>query len=439
MSKGLFGLFEKRWKFQKAALSESAEELRNPVRGWYQIYSFQVEEPFAEEKLLGCVGGADVLALVFLDIGAYRDRDLDPQALSNIRAILKYFAERPMDMILRIAYDHLGKAQEREPFFFQQVLGHLDQLGPVLSEFAGHIFVYQGALVGNWGEMHTSRFLSTDNLEQISSALVGFLGQQSFLAVRRPMYWRALHPMYCQSREYSGTRMGLFDDAIFGSATHLGTFGVKPEVEMGWDDPWLPEEEIAFEEKLCQYVPQGGEVVYAQETAGSLTFQETVECLRRMRLTYLNRVHDERLLNRWKEMPSRGNGPWAGVSAYDYIGRHLGYRFVVKSVSVKFEKMEDIACKWEISIENTGFARCYQEAEVWLEWTDSGGRVCTKEVEIKLDRIQPGETGVGACVTLPAESSVYLYARRKKDEMPLYFANETNGKRGVLMGRLTQS
>lgn len=438
MSKGIFGLFEKRWKFQKAALAESAEELHNPARGWYQLHSFQAEETISREDLRWRINEADTLVLVMIDIGAYKDCNMDEQGLSNIRMILDFFADRQLDIILRITYDHLGRAQEREPFFFMQVTEHLAQLGPLLEQYAEHIFVYQGALVGNWGEMHTSRFLATDKLVRLSSMLTGFLGEKSFLAVRRPMYWRALHPMVCRSRDYSATRMGLFDDAIFGSATHLGTFGVKPEAEMGWDDPWLTEEEISFEEKLCQYVPQGGEVVYEEGVAENCSLQDTVERLRRMHVSYLNSGHDERLLKLWKNTSWKGAGPWMGVSGYDYIGRHLGYRFVVKSVSVTFEKMEEVACRWEISIENTGFARCYQEMVVWLEWTDKDGRVCTSEVDLKLNHILPGETKAGTCVTIPAEGNVYLYAKRKKDERSIYFANGTAGKKGVLLGRLSQ-
>ena len=55
--------------------------------------------------------------------------------------------------------------------------------------------------------------------------------------------------------------MGLFDDGILGSETDLGTFGVEPGSEAGWGSPWSTEDELIFEEQLCRYVPQGGEVL----------------------------------------------------------------------------------------------------------------------------------------------------------------------------------
>ncbi len=422
----------KKWKFQKASLAESREDLRNPARGWYQIHTFQAQERFSGKDLEWCLNREDTLALILINIGAYRDRPLDDEG------ILKFFRDWQLDMVLRIAYDHEGKAQEREPFFFRQVTEHLEQLGPLLSKYAESIYVYQGMLVGNWGEMHTSRFLATDKLSRLYSLLNGYLGEESFLAVRRPMYWRALHTSVCGSGNYSETRMGLFDDAIFGSDTHMGTFGVKPEAEMGWDDPWAVEDELNFEEKLCRYVPQGGEVVYKKEEAENRSLPDTVERLRRMQVSYLNRVHDGKLLEKWKHIIWQEDPFWLGVNGYDYIGRHLGYRFCVRNVSANFSKVKEDACLWEIAIENTGFARCYHELELWVEWTDEKGRVCRGEVGLQLHHILPGETKVGACTTVPSMGNIYLYARRKKDGVPIYFANVTEGKRGVLLGRLDQ-
>ncbi len=432
------GLFRDRWKFQRASLMESAAELCNPARGWYQIYNFQAQEKPALEELEWCLHPEDTLAFVMIDIGEYRERPLDEAALSHIRGILRFFADRQRDMILRIAYDHEGRAQEREPFFFTQVTEHLSQLCPLLEEYGPQIFVCQGMLVGNWGEMHTSRFLATDKLARMASLLNGAVGETSFLAVRRPMYWRALHPEACRKRDFTATRMGLFDDAIFGSDTHLGTFGVRPEAEMGWDDPWTAEEEFAFEEKLCQYVPQGGEVLYQEGAAEKRSLAETVARLRRMHISYLNRAHDERLLAIWKGMVWKESGPWSGVNGYDYIGRHLGYRFCVRNVTVEFEKGDGVTCHWEVSIENTGFARCYQRICTWIEWIDETGRTCRSDLSLDLSSILPGETLSGSCTSRPAIGQVYLYAGRKRDGAALCFANETEGRRGVLLGRLDQ-
>lgn len=59
------------------------------------------------------------MALVLMDLGAYKDRDLDEAVLTNMERIL-FFVDKGLDIILRFFYDHEGKALEREPFFFSR-------------------------------------------------------------------------------------------------------------------------------------------------------------------------------------------------------------------------------------------------------------------------------------------------------------------------------
>lgn len=83
-----------------------------------------------------------------------------------------------------------------------------------------------------------------------------------------------------------------------------------------------------------------------------------------MHLTYLDSTYDMKVLNQWKKMQYEGSEIWQGHSLYDYIGSHLGYRLTVKCVKMKitwFGKAEFI-----IEIENTGFGRLFQEAELFL-------------------------------------------------------------------------
>lgn len=437
MTKKLHSFLTGRWKFKKAELRESVEELKNPGRGWYQIHTFSAAEDFSNEELQWCLSDRNTLALVFIDIGYYREQPLDERGLSNIDSILDFFAQSGLDIILRITYDREGKAWEREPYSFHQVEEHANQIGPMLSKYAEHIFVYQGLLVGSWGEMHSSRFLAASQMEKLATLLAEHLGRQSFLAVRRPMYWRTLHLK--GESEIQHTRMGLFDDGIFGSDTHLGTFGHKPAAEAGWGASWSTEEELDFEEALCRYVPQGGEVLYEEGKAEDRSLLETVNRLKKMRISYLNCVHDQRILELWKHMTWSEKDSWEGMNGFDYIGRHMGYRFCVRNVSVKVlggKRGEEAQCQWEVSVENIGFAPCYQQAKTWLEWADSEGQTCTKELLLELSRVLPGEVKTGTCTTVPAQGEVRLYAARRQDGHFIYFANAPEEEPGVLLGRL---
>ena len=110
---------KEKWSFQRADLTEGTQELKNPSRGWYQIYAFEAEKEPDFSSISWCGTDEDTLALVIIDIGAYREKVLDEKAMKNSREILRFFTGNGYDLILRIVYDHQGNALEREPFFFE--------------------------------------------------------------------------------------------------------------------------------------------------------------------------------------------------------------------------------------------------------------------------------------------------------------------------------
>ena len=418
------------WSFQKANLEESRKLLENPVRGWYRIYPFWVEKKPDFEPMSWCEIEKETLALVIINIGAYREKALDTEALDNIRSILSFFVKKNYDMILRITYDHEGKAVEREPFFFATVKGHLQQLTPIIREYAEHIFVYQGMLVGNWGEMHTSRFLDPVKLREMWRILRTEAGEGLFYAVRRPSFWRLLHP------DNNKDRMGLFDDAIFGSENHLGTFGSNPKDSTDWDCLWRKQDELEFEEELCRYVPNGGEVVCGEQYAQTENPSNTVATLRKMHITYLNRQYDEKILNIWKEWKWEEAGVWQGSSLYDYIGSHLGYRFLIKDVGVTPAGKGEKGLLITITIENVGFANLYEEAELFLEWVNEDGVKDSKKLEHDLRGWNSGEVQTIPIQIAPENTTLYLFAKRKKDGRYIYFANQNINDGRVFLGRI---
>ena len=121
--------------------------------------------------------------------------------------------------------------------------------------------------------------------------------------------------------------------------------------------------------------------------------------------------------------------------AYDYIGRHMGYRFCVRGVSVQFSRREEEACVFKVVIENTGFVRCYHATTVWLEWETTAD---TSKLDLDLSSILPGEKKTGSCTAIPVSGNLYLYAERKKDGAPIRFANESEDTRRILLGTCIQ-
>ena len=421
------------WILHKADLTESTKNLENPSRGWYRIYTFWAEQKPDFQPMLWCDIEGDTLVMVIVNIGAYKEKALDESALENIRTILRFFSKRHYEIILRITYDHEGKALEKEPFFFSTVKEHLLQLIPVINEYAEHIFVYQGMLIGNWGEMHTSRFLQPTKLKELWSILKSELDNRIFTAVRRPSCWRMLH------MNQETDNMGLFDDAIFGSENHLGTFGSLPRDSVSWDSLWSKKDELNFEDELCKRVPNGGEVICGEQYLSVENPQSTVETLRKMHITYLNKEYDKKLLGIWKEWKWDGSGVWQGSSLYDYIENHLGYRFLVKNVEIIASDKNAKELELTITVENVGFACFYDEVEVILEQVNDQGRKVESVLKLREINGLNGITKKLITSILMETCKLYLSMRRAKDKRVMYLANhmQTDGK--ILLGEIIHS
>lgn len=406
---------------EPAQLTESTQPLLCPRTGWYRIFPFRLEQDWDPEELRWCLNDQEQLVLVRADIGAFRSRELSEEALRNLRRILSFFRERGKEIILRVVYDSDGKGIEHEPNRLERIQGHILQLAPVLGDYADGIFVFQGALIGSWGEMHTSRFLTPDRLCSLLTLLEKELDSRIYLAVRKPSQYRLFRQM-----ADAETRLGLFNDGLFGSESDLGTYGTLPAQEAGWSSAWLPAEELDFQEILCRGVPQGGEAVMP---AGELySLEETAAKLSKMHVSYLNSTHDPALLKAWADQVWQSNDAWNGMNGFDYIGRHLGYRFVADSVSFDGKILN-------ITIKNVGFAPIYEQTELVLtqKWED--GRTEAAVVSADLTRLTQGEGRTFSLALQPEKSELFLSMRRSRDGKTIPLGNVTT-EDGVLLGRL---
>ena len=179
------------------------------------------------------------------------------------------------------------------------------------------------------------------------------------------------------------------------------------------------------------FVPNGGEAVAAKKLVG---YREAAEEMRKIHLCYLNSVWQEELLELWRDEKVKEPGCWMGFSGYDYIGRHLGYRFVIRDA-----RMFSLRCMY-IELENIGFAGLYEEAECILIIETDDGNIIQKIVDTDPRRWKSGQREQFT-VTLPDVEGrieslrLYLKLQRKRDGRSLYFANKGAGDK-MLLGRI---
>ena len=423
-----------KWKFHPEPIEELRWNQPNPARGWYAVYTFGAEQKINPAELKWSLREGETVSLVLLDIGVFRDGPLDKQALDNIREILLFFKKYQRDVIFRPVYDREGNGLLHEPDIFETVLIHLRQLGKLLVTAEHSVFVWQGLLVGSWGEMHTSKYLSEEHLTQLWNCLQPYLRDDIYLAVRTPAQWRTLVEEECQKENFG--QIGIFDDGIFGSASHLGTFGTMTREAAGWKSAWNRKEELDFLEEITVSSPCGGEAV-DRETVGveeetELTVQGVLNEMRKMHLVYLNSVYDSSILKRWKKQYLKSGSLWDGCSLYEYVGAHLGYRFTVKNIEAQFQHFHKV--KFRIMIENSGFGNFFQNAELFLVMR---GETAVKEFLVPFDirEWKSGTTAIVEATTERMEAAIYLRLRRKKDGYPVYFTGQKDTD-SLYLGRL---
>ncbi len=415
---GLFSAMirNRQMEFKKGTLVEGKADLINPARGWYQIFPYNVSEELNLEKLAWTLENA--LVLVIFNIGAYRNEAIPEEAMRRMEAVLAYIKAQKKDAILRVVYDQEGKGYEHEPLHYQQVLSHIDQIGPLLTQYQDAIYVYQGLLVGSWGEMHTSKFLAPDQIVEMAERILSYLGEETFLALRRPVQYR-----YMVKASEVNERIGLFDDGILGSNTHLGTFGEQPSKIVGWNQPWERTEELSFERKVCKHAPQGGEVVTAVEGRKHMNPREIETLFSDMNLVYLNETYDKNVLDSWETIK------YHGESFKKQIGKRLGYRFVVTDVNVV--RVSEKRIKLVVLVKNVGLAASHQTMKGYLitdknktpQWFDGNLKelLSGETTELFLELDEP-----------IAKEAWYFGVERAKNEVPVHLANRRETADGLL-------
>ena len=343
----LRGKQDKKELFQKAILQESRKAIQNPGCGWYHLYTFNAAQT-GEPLYIACE--EEELVLLRIDIGAFRDKPISEPSLEWIRRILAFFREKRKGMILRFSYDLEGKGLEKEPGSIRLVEEHMQQIGEVIREYADDIFAVQGILIGNWGEMHGSRYLTPDAFRTLTDTMIKAVDGACPVAVRKPAQWREMTLGWTEQEK---KKLTLFNDGIFGSETDLGTYGTLSPETPG-QKICSREEELEWQKnemcgKFC-----GGEAIWGSgaEPAPFVSAPKAMADLERMHISYLNSTYDLRRLEQWKAETVEDE------SGLEAIGKRLGYRFVVEGVEFVSEREE-----LQITLENKGFAELTEEAD----------------------------------------------------------------------------
>lgn len=414
------------YKHNKCNITTSS--LDNPYCGFYQIYPYKITGINPGENILpGNINEIqDRLAMIQVNLSMYKDMPLSSGALSQLDSILAAWAGGNKQLILRFLYDWDGNAPATEPSDINIILGHIEQTASVYNKYAKSIYILQGLYIGSYGEMHSSAYQDTNDIIQLAEKLYNVSDPSIFLAVRTPSQLRTI----TEGTDGLVTgRMGLFNDGMLSSVSDSGTYA---EGERG--------QEIKFQDKLCLTVPNGGEAI----TENPLNdIDNAVKDLRKMHVSYLNSMYDASVLDKWKASSYNGSGIFNGCNGYEYIEKHLGFRYTINSSALGFEPYSDETATLSVSLENTGFAPCYYP----LVYTITCINQETNKIYKVTPEVQPPDNGISeiklyATINVrsmePGIYNIYLDTADSKTGETIKYAIDTPlGQYGYMAGTLS--
>lgn len=327
-------------KFKSNDLKEDrGYTYKNPARGWYRPYPFDLCRDIDEAYMDTVISDREQICLVELllskDKSIYGD-NWKEKLEHRIIDIFKYFIKYDKKIIVRATYDLDGDAFAKEPNLLKDIFEDMAVVAKVERVYSNEILLHQGLFIGNWGEMHGSRFTTDNSLIKLYQCWDNLIEGEIPVAVRTPKQLQLIDGK-------GDTAIAFFDDAICGSNTDMGTF-----------DENAKDEEVAYINLKTKELLNGGEAVAGN---GQISTEEVIKTMNALNISYLNSQYDKAVLENWKECK------YKGILLYDYISSHLGYCFEVKQVNYSSREQH-----FTVVIKNTGFARWILSDLESIEW-----------------------------------------------------------------------
>lgn len=361
--------------FEPAVIEESDSFQKKPYCGFYGLVRYRLSdlEP-SDEQLVEEIKDIDkdaTMVLMEIELSNYVSSDISERALLNFENAVAKWSANGYQIILRATYDFQGHPKAEEPTDIGLIKRHIHQIAPVVNNHKDTIYMVQGVFAGLWGEMHSSKYIEEESLfYELADTMNESIDPSVFLVVRTPQFWRmiaASDDPLTADKAYNGSlssRLGLYNDGMLGSISDFGTYNEESSLTDLKDHKGQGNrsEEIAFQNQLCLFVPNGGEVINDNPYND---IENAVTDLEQMHVSYLNSGYDLSVMEKWK------NSEYQGTNGYYYIADRLGYRYVIKAGNIT--EFSGLRHKSDISVtlENTGFAPTYKKFTPSVKFVNS--------------------------------------------------------------------
>lgn len=401
--------------WNESRFAASLETFPNPERGFYA--------PRMSHRVSGLDGlrkRGITLLLLEMDLRDFKERDLSREKLDELRQALRAARRVGLKVIFRAAYGFTRKDYRADPRDMGRILGHVRQLGAVLSEQREVLCGVQAGFLGPWGEWHGSSWGDPPSLEarrELLFALLDAVPAPIPIQVRRPMFIRDLFadepggPKLTEKTAYSGSRLsrtGWHNDALLSLPSDLDTYAQR-----GWDR----HRELEWCKQHDRYTPFGGETVPSSERT---PIAQVVRELELLHASYLNSAYHRGTLQKWRATE------YQGESAFQQIERRLGYRLVADRLRYTSPVQAGELFRLELDLRNVGFAAPFLPREVALVFSrgKDSHRVVLPDADPRRWSPEAGVVRLKAACRIPASLPAGTW------RLALHLADPSPGLRG---------
>jgi hypothetical protein len=317
-------------------------------------------------------------------LSEYRDAPLDDLVLGEIAAGFDLARAHGIKVVPRFHYsDDIDEPDAQ----LDRILGHIDQLAPLLQQHADVILLLQAGFIGAWGEWHASQhgLDAPGPRKQILDALLAALPDTRNIGVRRPSFKQESYagPLTPELAHDGSalSRIGHVNDCFLASDSDFGTYQLPGEKDYAIAD--------------SAFVPVGGETCAVNPPRSECP--SALDELALLHFTHLNADYHPDVLASWEQ-----------DGCYATIACRLGYRLALVDLRWAASASPGTTLPVAFELFNDGFAAPVNPREAALVF-DGPTRV---EVATGLDvrSVLAGES-ISICVdaSLPADLPLGSY------------------------------
>jgi hypothetical protein len=317
-------------------------------------------------------------------LSEYRDAPLDDLVLGEIAAGFDLARAHGIKVVPRFHYsDDIDEPDAQ----LDRILGHIDQLAPLLQQHADVILLLQAGFIGAWGEWHASQhgLDAPGPRKQILDALLAALPDTRNIGVRRPSFKQESYagPLTPELAHDGSalSRIGHVNDCFLASDSDFGTYQLPGEKDYAIAD--------------SAFVPVGGETCAVNPPRSECP--SALDELALLHFTHLNADYHPDVLASWEQ-----DGRYATIAC------RLGYRLALVDLRWAASASPGTTLPVAFELFNDGFAAPVNPREAALVF-DGPTRV---EVATGLDvrSVLAGES-ISICVdaSLPADLPLGSY------------------------------